>query len=569
MKERKFRKSWRQTLAFALAGAMLFGSSLTTQAATLREVFDSQFYSETYGDLSAAYGTDASMLSRHYRVYGINEGRAGSSLIDVKKYREAYPDLDLAYGDNWNSYLNHYLKYGFEEGRNSFGSFDAKAYADRYADLKAAFGYDVLALYKHYIKYGREEGRNAGPNVVVNTSSSSSSGSSSTTPSTPEQTPIEQEVTTVGVLRDPETEAPVPYATVTFTRVGDVFEELAEVSDSTVSGNDSETEDETVSGGDVVVGDGYYIVTTDENGQYEIPNFEAGVYTVVATAPNYMTLTMNSITIQSEAESFTMPTFELLSADMSGSNVVSGSAIDAVTGEALANVTLNIRSGWNTYAGDVVATVTTDANGSYSVELARGYYTIEFAMADYNSTFVNVASSNAVGIQNGTLNPIVIEVGDTQCRIVLTWGETPRDLDSHLVGASDVESTGYFHVYFADKIAYDAEENVEASLDVDDVTSYGPETVTVLNVDPENTYYYSVYDFSNGGDEESVEMSLSGANVKVYMGSALVKEYNVPYNRAGYVWNVFKIENGQVFDINEYNSVYSSMYGEYVSEYGY
>ncbi len=562
MNFKKLKRSWRQTLAFALAGAMVFGSSLTTQAATLREVFDSQYYSETYGDLSAAYGTDATMLSKHYNVYGIKEGRVATPLIDVKKYREAYADLDLAYGDNWNSYLNHYLKFGFKEGRNSFGSFDAKAYADRYADLKAAFGYDVLALYKHYIQFGRAEGRDAGSNVVVSSSSSSSSSSSTapSAPSAPEQAPVDQEVTTVGTLVDPETGAPVPCATITFTRVGDVFEELAEVSDSTVSGNDN-----SVSSGDVIAGDGYYIVVTDENGQYQIPNFEAGVYTVVATAPNYMTLTMNSITIQSNADSFTMPTFELLSADTSGSNVVSGSAIDAVTGQTLANATLKIRSGWNTYSGDVLRTVTTDANGSYSVELERGYYTIEFTMADYNSAFVNIASSNAVGVENATLNPI-IEVVDTQCRIVLTWGETPRDLDSHLVGASEVEYDGYFHVYYGDKIAYDAASNIEASLDVDDTSSYGPETVTVLNVDTQNTYYYSVYDFTNGGEEESLEMSQSGANVKVYMGSTLVKEYNVPYNTPGYVWNVFKIENGRVIDINNYNSTYDTMFGEYRAE---
>ena len=60
-------------------------------------------------------------------------------------------------------------------------------------------------------------------------------------------------------------------------------------------------------------------------------------------------------------------------------------------------------------------------------------------------------------------------------------------------------------------------------------------------------------------------MSESGANVKVYQGSVLVKEYNVPLNQAGYIWNVFKIENGNVVDINNYNADETTMYGEYAS----
>lgn len=551
-------KSWKRNLAFSLATVMLIGSSMATQAATLNDVFDAEYYSAEYNDLSTAFGTDAVMLRNHYQEFGINEGRNATSLIDVKKYREAYPDLDAAFGDNWDAYLNHYLTFGFNEGRNSFGTFDARAYADRYPDLKAAFGYDVLALYNHYLQFGRSEGRNAGANVTVSSSRSSSSSSSSQ--STPESGPV----TTTGTLCDPETGAAVPNATITFTRVSDLFEELAEVTDTSVSGNDVSGSD--VSGSDLIVGDGYYVVRTDENGQYVIPDFEPGVYSVTATAPNYMTLTMNSITISSHSGSFSMPTFELLSADMSGSNVVSGTAVDAATGVGLANVTLKIREGWNTTSGSVIATTTTDESGAYSISLARGYYTIEFCLDSYNSDFVNVASSNAVGVINGTLNSIS-EVTDTQCRIVLTWNEVPRDLDSHLVGASDTDCSGCFHVYFADKIAYDAAGNVEASLDVDDTSSYGPETVTVLDVDATNTYYYSVHDFTNGGNSESTEMSLSGANVKVYMGSSLVKEYNVPTNVAGYVWNVFKIENGRIIDINAYGSDYSSMYGEYTLDY--
>ena len=172
----------RRITALVLAGVLTFGGTATVSAATLRDVFDAQYYSETYSDLKDTFGTNQTALYKHYKTFGKKEGRTSTALIDVQKYRAAYPDLDAAFGDNWDAYVNHYIKYGFNEGRNSFGTFDARAYADRYPDLKAAFGYDVLALYKHYLKFGRAEGRDASAAVAATSSytESSYSGSSNT-----------------------------------------------------------------------------------------------------------------------------------------------------------------------------------------------------------------------------------------------------------------------------------------------------------------------------------------------------------------------------------------------------
>lgn len=51
-------------------------------------------------------------------------------------------------------------------------------------------------------------------------------------------------------------------------------------------------------------------------------------------------------------------------------------------------------------------------------------------------------------------------------RVVLSWGEKPFDLDSHLIFPGG-------HIYF------DSKEGTDANLDVDDTDSYGPETVTI------------------------------------------------------------------------------------------
>lgn len=575
----------RRITALVLAGVLTFGGTATVSAATLRDVFDAQYYSETYSDLKDTFGTNQTALYKHYKTFGKKEGRTSTALIDVQKYRAAYPDLDAAFGDNWDAYVNHYIKYGFNEGRNSFGTFDARAYADRYPDLKAAFGYDVLALYKHYLKFGRAEGRDASAAVAATSSytESSYSGSSNTgsadngNNTSTNTAPIR----TNGRLTNPETGAPVAGATVTFRLTSfnataeeaeaatESVETTAETTESTEATETTESTEETEEPENgLVVGDGYYEITTDADGYYEIPEFVPGVYSVQAAAVGYLTLTVNSISINADNGSFTLPTFQLLSSDMSGVNTVAGVAKNATTGLGIEGVTVNVRANWNNQSGDVIATTTTDADGSYSFSLERGYYTLEFARDGFVSTFVNVASSNAIGACEGVLSPTsTSEVTSTEFRIVLTWGETPRDLDSHLVGLDDANSV--FHIAYYNKVERDTDGNVIASLDVDDVSSYGPETVTIVNARTDATYYYSVKDFTDRYDATSTKMSESGANVKVYQGSVLVKEYNVPLNQAGYIWNVFKIENGSVVDINNYNADETTMYGEYASEYNY
>ena len=574
----------RRITALVLAGVLTFGGTATVSAATLRDVFDAQYYSETYSDLKDAFGTNQTALYKHYKTFGKSEGRTSTALIDVQKYRAAYPDLDAAFGDNWDAYVNHYIKYGFSEGRNSFGTFDARAYADRYPDLKAAFGYDVLALYKHYLKFGSAAVVATSSYTESSYSGSSNTGSADNGNNTSTNT---APIRTNGRLTNPETGAPVAGATVTFRLTSfnataeeaeaatESVETTAETTESTEATETTESTEATESTEEteepengLVVGDGYYEITTDANGYYEIPEFVPGVYSVQAAAVGYLTLTVNSISINADNGSFTLPTFQLLSSDMSGVNTVAGVAKNATTGLGIEGVTVNVRANWNNQSGDVIATTTTDADGNYSFSLERGYYTLEFARDGFVSTFVNVASSNAIGACEGVLSPTsTSEVTSTEFRIVLTWGETPRDLDSHLVGLDDANSV--FHIAYYNKVERDTDGNVIASLDVDDVSSYGPETVTIVNARTDATYYYSVKDFTDRYDATSTKMSESGANVKVYQGSVLVKEYNVPLNQAGTIWNVFKIENGSVVDINNYNADETTMYGEYASEYNY
>ena len=75
---------------------------------------------------------------------------------------------------------------------------------------------------------------------------------------------------------------------------------------------------------------------------------------------------------------------------------------------------------------------------------------------------------------------VALPVKNGQLRVVLTWGETPRDLDSHL------DTPSGCHVYYGRKQC-----RGEASLDTDVTDSYGPETINIVKLLP-GVYKYSL-----------------------------------------------------------------------------
>ena len=123
-------------------------------------------------------------------------------------------------------------------------------------------------------------------------------------------------------------------------------------------------------------------------------------------------------------------------------------------------------------------------------------------------------------------------------RVVLSWGEKPFDLDSHLIFPGG-------HIYF------DSKEGTDANLDVDDTDSYGSETVTISKKHFGESYIYAVQDYSNKGLPNSNYLSASKAKVFVYVGGSLVRSYSVPAGKRGNIWTVFKLNpNGEFEDIN-------------------
>ncbi len=126
-----------------------------------------------------------------------------------------------------------------------------------------------------------------------------------------------------------------------------------------------------------------------------------------------------------------------------------------------------------------------------------------------------------------------------EIRIVLTWHEFPKDLDSHLW-------YGNQHIY------HGSPQGHMAYLEVDNANSYGPETIKIQNKEFGTEYIYGVYDYSDSGDINNTNLTHSGARVFVYRGEKLEKAYDAPKNKTGNFWAVFSITHeGHFKEIGE------------------
>jgi hypothetical protein len=128
------------------------------------------------------------------------------------------------------------------------------------------------------------------------------------------------------------------------------------------------------------------------------------------------------------------------------------------------------------------------------------------------------------------LGPYTLE--PMRAQMILTWGATPRDLDSHLTGP---EASGRFHVYYAARGSVTAAPF--ANLDTDDTSGYGPEVVTVTRVSA-GRYRYSIHNFTgqSGGGIEG-----SGATVVMVVPAlGYLQRFTVPTANpaGGNVWRV-------------------------------
>lgn len=182
-------------------------------------------------------------------------------------------------------------------------------------------------------------------------------------------------------------------------------------------------------------------------------------------------------------------------------------------------------------------------------------YTAEISRNGYITAYYNLISGpsgeySVLSQIDMVMTPVLSK---DEYRIVLTWGSEPNDLDSHLTCYDEQKKR--FHVYYRNKEVLE-KGKIVAKLDLDDTSSYGPETVTTtVNADViENgsKLVYSVHDYTNRNQIDSTVLSNSGATIHVYSGNTLIKTFSVPNGKKGNVWKVFEIKNGVIKSVNEF-----------------
>jgi len=127
-------------------------------------------------------------------------------------------------------------------------------------------------------------------------------------------------------------------------------------------------------------------------------------------------------------------------------------------------------------------------------------------------------------------------------RIVLVWDENPADLDAHFIKDSE------YRISSRDlKIS----DNEQVKLECESTNGYGPETVFVKNVDLNAEYTFVVSDYTHKDDENSVALSKSNAQVKVYSDGKLRYVWQPSKKQTGNIWMVFTIQNGKIIPTEE------------------
>lgn len=135
-----------------------------------------------------------------------------------------------------------------------------------------------------------------------------------------------------------------------------------------------------------------------------------------------------------------------------------------------------------TYTG--MSNVLTDNSGNFSVPVRQNS---EAAVVARSGARV----SNARGVTT-TTNTVALGdclvFADGAVSIKLTWGRNPLDVDSHMLTPQQE------HIDYTHKGALTVAPYV--NLDIDDVTSFGPEYVTIRRL-AQGTYRYYLHNFSN------------------------------------------------------------------------
>jgi len=205
---------------------------------------------------------------------------------------------------------------------------------------------------------------------------------------------------------------------------------------------------------------------------------------------------------------------------------------NALTGDPIPNASVKIES---------VGEFETDAEGKVRFPVTDdGVLLVHFECAKFiTSDFKVEVIAGTLFFNRFSVSPML---DLKHLRIVLDWEKEPADLDAHFAKKGD------YHISFRNtRVLSDG----KGELDRDDMDGYGPETITIRDVDDLAEYEFFVHDFTNRGNSGSSALSRSKATVKVYGEGRLLYVFQVPASQRGTTWSVFKLIQGQFIETNQ------------------
>ena len=217
-----------------------------------------------------------------------------------------------------------------------------------------------------------------------------------------------------------------------------------------------------------------------------------GTATLMGSAPNqFYEGTVNRTATWSAAQGYTASNITVCVNDTNGNPVNNARVYSDGIDYSGAN------AGW------------TNASGIAVVQMKRGGQAVISANSPRSSNSATILAGQSAS--DFTLSPCLI-MPTAGMTIRLTWGQSPADLDSHLKGPNNVHI-----VYFSRGSLTSAPF---AAPDVDDVTSFGPEVITITRL-TKGVHEYFVHNFSGTnppgitGSPARVEVRV-GAQIAIY-----------------------------------------------------
>ena len=180
-------------------------------------------------------------------------------------------------------------------------------------------------------------------------------------------------------------------------------------------------------------------------------------------------------------------------------------------------------------------------HGSAVVSVPDGIYNVvESPQLGWNLTQASCGGGNTNGVTISAGGTVTCSFRNSPATgndlgIRLTWGAAPTDLDSHL----NIPNGN--HVYFDNQGSLVV--SPFADLDLDDVSSFGPENITVVKR-MKGTYQYFVHNWSDRNNTEITNpMTNSPAKVEL-IRNGITTTYNpptTPSEGTNRYWHVFNI----------------------------